>query len=169
MVFSLAAIAVPIAFIVVIYPHHAGDPVHVVSYSADLRQVSTLAPFPVEAPQGLSPMWRPTSDGYTPTPDDATWHIGFVTPLGAYAALEQTSGSAQPLLDADAAGVSPAGNVSINGVDWRRYTGGKHNALVRVMGPHDTVIVAGSAGLPELRDLAASLHIVTAPGAGATS
>lgn len=171
MVISLVVIAVPIAFIVVIYPHHNANPVHVVSYAEDLPQVASVAPFPVRAPEGLSPMWRATSDTYAaPAANDTTWHIGFVTPLGKYAALEQTTGSARPLLDADASGVSADGSVTIDGSVWTSYAGNGHEALVRALGPHDTLVLAGSAGQPELRELAAALRTVKGPaGAPAAS
>lgn len=96
-------------------------------------------------PNGLPSSWRATSVRFEPTP--LSLHIGFVTPADKYAALEETTGDASSLLRA----------LGVRGGGPERQTKKGEIALVITHG-RATAVVTGSAGLVELRALAASLR-----------
>lgn len=168
MVLSLAVIAVPIAVALVIEPSKSGDPVHVIdaaSYQTTLGAARQSEPFTVLAPSGLPANWRLTSAYYQPSGATAAdWHLGYLTPSGGYASLEQTTEPLASFLNDQHSDASPNTAVQITGATpnvWQRYTGTTPTGLRTLLfhtDAKDTVIVAGSATLTELEQLAADLH-----------
>ena len=81
-----------------------------------------------------------------------TWHIGFVTPDGSYAAVEQSDGPAPAFLDDFVAGATRSAGVTISGAPWQRLEGGKPEPRALVLRGHGvTTMVTGSASFAELR------------------
>jgi hypothetical protein len=168
MMLSLAVIAVPIAVVLIIKPSKAGDPVHVidsVSYETQLGAARQSEPFAVLAPSSLPASWKLTSEYYQlPGAAAADWHLGYLTPSGGYASLEQTTQSVARFLSDQHSDASPNTAVQIAGATpevWQRYTGTTPSGLSTVLFQTDaksSVIVAGSAPLAELEQLAAALH-----------
>ncbi|AXI79246.1 DUF4245 domain-containing protein [Peterkaempfera bronchialis] len=158
MILSLLVVGGVAAVVYIFIPHSEGDPVRTVPYTVELATARRAAPYPVLAPQGLPAQWRATSVRYSA--DDgghATWHLGFVTPSGSYAAVEQSDDSADGVLRAQVKGGKPDGSASVGGEDWDRYQGEPYRALVRESGGATTV-VTGSASYRELAQLAQALH-----------
>ncbi|MGF1431548.1 DUF4245 domain-containing protein [Kitasatospora sp. LaBMicrA B282] len=139
-------------------PHsNEGDPVRVVDYSAALASAKRAAPYPVLAPEGLSAQWRATSVSYQVDPDGhAGWHLGFVTPAGKYASVEQSNEPKADLLKTVVAGYAPDGSATIAGQDWSRYQGDTYRGLTVATG-QATTLIAGSASYQELDQLAQAL------------
>ncbi|WP_280687795.1 MULTISPECIES: DUF4245 domain-containing protein [unclassified Kitasatospora] len=139
-------------------PHSSnGDGVRVVDYSAALASAKRAAPYPILAPAGLSDQWRATSVSYDVDPDGhAGWHLGFVTPDGKYAAVEQSNEPKPDLLKSVVSGYAPDGSASIAGQDWSRYQGDHYRGLTVATGPA-TTLVTGSASYQELDQLAQAL------------
>ncbi|MFF7632596.1 DUF4245 domain-containing protein [Kitasatospora sp. NPDC008050] len=140
-------------------PHSTdGDPVHVVDYSAALASAKRAAPYPIAAPEGLSDKWRATSVTYQPSDADghAGWHLGFVTPDGKYAAVEQSNEPKFDLLKSVVAGYEPDGSAAIAGQDWSRYQGDRYRGLTVTSGSA-TTLITGSASYQELDELAQAL------------
>ncbi|WP_327068680.1 DUF4245 domain-containing protein [Kitasatospora sp. NBC_01250] len=140
-------------------PHSTdGDPVHVVDYSAALASAKRAAPYPIAAPEGLSDKWRATSVTYQPSDAEghAGWHLGFVTPDGKYAAVEQSNAPKADLLKSIVTGYAPDGSATIAGQDWSRYQGDSYRGLTVTSGS-DTTLVTGSASYQELGELAQAL------------
>jgi hypothetical protein len=168
MLFSLAVIAVPIAVVLAIEPSKPGDPVHVIdaaSFQSTLAAARQAEPFTVLAPTGLPSSWRLTSAYYQPPGATAgDWHVGYLTPSGGYASLEQVTEPLAAFLTDQHSDASPNTAVQIAGATpdiWQRYTGTKPSGLRTIMYHTDsksTVIVAGSASLAELEQLAKALH-----------
>lgn len=168
MMLSLAVIAVPIAVALAIKPSKAGDPVHVVdaaSFQTTLGAARQSEPFTVVAPSGLPAGWRLTSAYYQPSGAMAAdWHLGYLTPGGGYATLEQTTEPLVSFLNDQHSDASPNTAVQIPGATpdvWQRYTGTTPTGLRTILFHTDaksTVLVAGSASLAELEKLAANLH-----------
>ena len=110
------------AIIVVAVPvPHAAEPV-TISYSGDLAALARLAPYPAVAPAGLPASWQPVSSGLAVGGANGagtvTWQLGFMTPDGALAALEETNASAAAFIrrmtnDGTAAGPGPAGRADL--------------------------------------------------------
>jgi hypothetical protein len=87
------------------------------------------------------------------------FHIGFVTPAGDYAAVEESDGPQAGYL-VTLLGKTPKGlgDVRVGAVSWRSVRGADGRlALIRPSSP-PSVVVTGTAALPELVTLAVSLR-----------
>jgi hypothetical protein len=117
------------------------------------------ASYDVLGPVGLSQQWRATSVRSPREDGGLTWHIGFVTPRGDYAGLEQTDGpTPRDFINRFAEESRVTGDVRIAGRTWQRREGGKPEPRALVMqGKASTVVVAGNARWAELEALAGSL------------
>jgi hypothetical protein len=168
MVLSLAVVAVPIAVVLVIEPSKGGNPVHVVdtaSYQSALSAARGAEPFAVLAPAALPGGWKLTSAYYQPAGSGpADWHLGYLTPSGGYAALEQTTEPLSAYLTDQHSDAAAVGAVHVAGATpdvWQHYTGTTPSGLRTLLCSQtgkSTVIVAGSATLAELEQLAVALH-----------
>src|ERR1700743_184186 len=73
-----------------------------ISYLSDLAGMNRNAPYQVVAPAGLPASWSPVNSGVAVGGANGTgtvtWRLGYVTPSGAFAALEQTHPAAGPLI-----------------------------------------------------------------------
>jgi hypothetical protein len=157
---SLAVVGVIIVPLWLLIPHHTAQRVTVIDYSTALNQAERLSAHQVLAPAGLPATWRATSvstSGGSGGP--VVFHLGFVTPAGDYAALEESNGSRDGYLTTLLGKTAkPLGDVRVGAASWRsvRGTDGRV-ALVGPAGPL-TVVVKGTARLSELTAFAASLH-----------
>ncbi|MFB7665216.1 DUF4245 domain-containing protein [Kitasatospora sp. NPDC056138] len=157
MVLSMAAIGVVVAVGYAFLPHDGGDGVHVVDYRSSLASAKRAAPYPLLGPEGLSDKWRATSVEYKQDAKGAaTWHLGFVTPSGDYAAIEQSNGNRDQVIADAVSGGQPDGNASVDGKEWERYQGSRYRGLTVQTGSATTV-VTGSASYQELSELAQAL------------
>ena len=160
MVRSLAVVAVIIVPLWLLIPHHTHQHVTVIDYSAALSETRRVSTLPVLAPAGLPARWRPTSvssSGGSGQP--VTFHLGYVTPAGDYAALEESDRPAAGYL-VSLEGKTPTllTPVRVGPTSWRQVRGTDGRlALVAPPAPM-TVVVKGTASLAELTSLAASLR-----------
>ena len=139
---------------------HPDSVVHRFDYSGVFDQAREQAHYDVLAPIGLPDSWVPTSARTTRAGTAVTWHVGFVTPDDAYAALEQSDGSPAAFVRQFSGGGKRAGSVVIGSATWRRLEGGDPEPRALVLERDNvTTVVAGSAGWGELRELAASLQV----------
>ena len=120
------------------------------------------ADYAVLAPEGLSAQWRATSARFETMPSSGgrpVWHLGLVTPGNGYAGLEQTDGDAARFVRDVVDGAQPVGESTIAGQTWQQYGPGANGFRSLVLAqPSSTVIITGSAALPELEQLAGSLR-----------
>jgi Protein of unknown function (DUF4245) len=170
MILSMTLIVLPILAVFWLMPSNASStPVSVVSaseYQAMLSAARTNLPFTALSPTGLSAGWQLTSDEYEPAGESAAdWHLGYLTPSGKYAVLEQTTESIAEFLDGESSDATQAGTVQVAGSSWQEYTGTSPAALATLLFREDTTktgtsleVVAGSAPMSELRTLASSLQ-----------
>ena len=159
--------------VVTIPAPHAAEPV-TVSYRADQDRLARLAPYPAVAPHGLPASWRPVSSGLTVGGANGagtvTWALGYMTPDGLLASLEETnadpavfvrrmtnSGTALPPSQQAPSSVPPS---SVNGQAWNLSAtpARGQRSMYRTSPAGFTLVVTGNATWPELRQLAASLH-----------
>lgn len=157
MVLSMIAV-IGVALVAYVFtPHSGGDGVHVVDYGSALASAKRAAPYQVLAPEGLSDKWRATSVSYSKSSDGrASWHLGFVTPTGHYAAVEQSDAPKDTLLATAVTGYKPDGSSTVAGQDWARFQGAKYRGLSEATGTATTV-VTGTASYDELGQLAQAL------------
>ncbi|MFF2074458.1 DUF4245 domain-containing protein [Kitasatospora sp. NPDC058162] len=161
MVLSMLAVGFVVWIGYLFLPHDANsDPVHVVAYKVEAASAKRAAPYPLLAPEGLSDKWRATSVSYTPADINNgkgnAWHLGFVTPSGQYAAVEQADVPREKLLADKVAGAQPDGTSDTAGRTWDRVQGEKARALTVQTGSATTMIT-GTASYQEMAELAQAL------------
>ncbi|WP_324607635.1 DUF4245 domain-containing protein [Streptomyces sp. NRRL WC-3742] len=161
MVLSMLAVGVVVGTGYLFLPHDAkGDGVRVVSYTVEASTAKRAAPYPVLAPQGLSDKWRATSVSYRAAAlgegKGNAWHLGFVTPSGQYAAIEQSDLPREAMVADKVAGGKPDGTSEVAGRTWDRVQGDKARALT-VQNGGGTTLLTGTASYKELAELAQSL------------
>ncbi len=155
------------AVIVVAIPApHAAQPV-TVSYAADQATLARLAPYPALAPAGLPASWQPVASSLTVGGANGagtvTWQLGFATPDGALATLEESNAAAAGFIRrmTNDGTVLPA--IDLNGRAWSRSdtpTRGQRS-LYRTGAAGLVLVVTGNASWAQLSRLAASLRPVT--------
>jgi hypothetical protein len=131
-------------------------------YQSDLAGLTAIAPYQVQAPQGLPPQWFPTStrlSGQARGP--VSWHLGFFTARKEYAALEEsneTPDGAGNFVDRMTSQGHPDGTTQVAGATWDRTfrPDKKQRSLVRRL-PGLTLVITGTASYDELAVLAGSL------------
>jgi hypothetical protein len=156
---SLAVVGVVIVPLWFIIPHHSKQHVTVIDYSTALSETRRVSAHPVLAPQGLPASWRATSVSSTGgSGRPIVFHLGFVTPAGDYAAVEESDGPAAAyLVTLEGKAPQSLAPVAVGAAQWRQLRGADGRlALVSPSTPM-TVVVKGTAKLAELTTLAASL------------
>lgn len=168
----LSLLVVGVLVMLVAQPWNRPEPV---VRNVDWRPVGVAfagqAGFPVLAPTPLPAGWQATSVRIEPTVDGRTaWHVGWTTANGQYAALEQSDTADVRYVATHTGAGSPTGAAyNAGGRSWQRLVsaGDDTRSLVhaRDLSGERTVtyIVTGSAGWPELEQLASSLVVVAAP------
>lgn len=163
MVRSMAVVLLFVAGLVLVVQRQHRDPVQTVEIAAPVAKARQVAAYPVLAPTGLGPGWRPTSVRLSrPAGQDepaVALHVGYVTPGGEYAALEESDAPDRArFVDAQTGGGAGQGSEMIGGAAWERYAADRptRRSLVLRRGS-SVVVVTGTAGFDELRTLAASL------------
>jgi hypothetical protein len=166
------------AVVVVAIPApHAAEPV-IVSYRGDLVTLARLAPYPAVAPAGLPASWQPVSSGLTVGGANGagtvTWQLGYATPDGSLASLEETNASAGAFvrrMTNDGTVLAPSqlapsqlAPARLDGRTWNlSATPARGQRSMYVTSPAGfTVVVTGNATWAELRELAASLRPLAA-------
>ncbi|WP_406202662.1 DUF4245 domain-containing protein [Kitasatospora sp. NBC_01560] len=161
MVLSMLAVGVVVWIGYLFLPHDAnGDGVHTKEYRVAAASAKRAAPYPLLSPEGLSDRWRATSVSYDPASlgrgKGNAWHLGFVTPSGQYAAIEQSDVARDVLLGETVADGKADGTSEVAGQSWERLQGPKTRALTIQSGSATTVLT-GTASYEELAELAQAL------------
>ncbi|PNV32933.1 DUF4245 domain-containing protein [Streptomyces sp. DH-12] len=159
MVLSLALIVLAAGVVWLFLPRTGGEPeVKRVDYRIDLLTARRAASYPVVAPEGLPKAWKPTSVRYRAA-EDESWHLGFRTPDGEYAAVEQSVGKRTAFIEDKTQRAEPTGATQrIDGKTWTRYEGERYDALVLEDTPGSTTVVTGTASFGELTKMAEALR-----------
>ena len=157
------------AIIVVAVPMpHAAEPV-TISYASDLAALARLAPYPAVAPVGLPAGWQPVSSGLTlggaNGAGTVTWSLGFMTPDGALASLQESNAGAAAFvrrMTNDGNPNSARAPARLNGQTWSLTATPSRGqrSMYRISATGFTVVVTGNASWSDLRELAAALHLV---------
>ena len=154
------------AVVVVAIPApHAAEPV-TTSYRGDEAKLTRLAPYPAVAPSGLPASWQPVSSGLAVGGANGvgtvTWQLGYMTPDGSLASLEETNASARAFVRRMTNDGTPLAPARLDGRTWSlSATPSRGQRSMYVTSPAGfTVVVTGNATWAELRELAASLRPV---------
>ena len=151
---------------------HATQP-GTVSYRADLARLARLAPYPALAPAGLPGSWQPVASALTVGGANGagtvTWQLGFMTPDGLLATLEESNAPAAGFIRRMTNDGTARPSIDLNGQTWSLSgTPSRGQRSLYLTGASGlVVVVTGNASWAQLRQLAASLHRVT-PQAGIT-
>jgi hypothetical protein len=148
--------------IVAVPMDHASSPT-TVSYRGDLATMTRSAPYQVLAPAGLPVSWSPVDSGVAAGGANGagtvTWRLGFVTPSGTFAALEETNAAAAEFIRRMTTSGTPRPPVTIGGQTWAASVNtGRGQRSLAVTRAGVTLVVTGNAGWAQLRTLAASLR-----------
>jgi hypothetical protein len=160
---SLGVVLAAVAVILLITLRSHPAAVKVVDASEARQAARVEAKFSAEEPAGLSTRWRLTSARFEPaivSPIGADiWHLGWVTPLNRYAALEQSDGPATLLVRTVLDGARRTGSGSGPFAGWQRWSGSPSSwqAYVLPVGS-STLVIFGSASDAELAQLVSSLQ-----------
>ncbi len=160
MVLSLAVVLGIVLALVLMVPRVNGVTQPPVDVTLGARAAAAEVEFTPAVPAGLPDGWRATSVRTTrSTADVITWHAGYQTPGGQYAALEQGKDAPTAWVAQQTNHGQADGSQQVAGQTWQRYAGGRavQNSLVRTSGAV-TTIVTGTASFDELAVLAASLR-----------
>jgi hypothetical protein len=165
MALSLGIVLGIVLLVVLLFPrahYNAVKPIAASELTQTIASAQRVAPYHVVVPARLPSTWQPTSARVS-GPDDrhvVQLHIGYYTPAGAYAALEESNGSRVPFIELETAHGKFMGQLTIGSVAWeKRYSANqKERSLNLLMSDGATVIVTGSAQYDELAQLAASLR-----------
>jgi hypothetical protein len=152
------------AIIVAVPLQHAAEPV-AAGYQGDLARLTRTAGYTPFAPAGLPPQtWTPVSSslavGGANGPGTVTWHLGYATPSGGLASLEETSAAAAAFVRRMTNSGTPLPAERIAGRTWSASVtpARGQRSLYRTPPGGPTLVVTGTATWPELRALAASLR-----------
>lgn len=135
------------------------SPVDEVDYTRTVEFARGQAGFDLLAPARLPEGWRATSVDFVPG-EEGRWHLGMLTDEGQYVGLEQSTASAESMVqthvDPEAARGGP---VTVEGERWRTWTDDSGDlALVRSTGDTTTLVVGHDVPQAELRAFAAALR-----------
>jgi Protein of unknown function (DUF4245) len=144
---------------------HAAEPV-TISYRSDLAKLARLAPYPPLAPTGLPITWQPVSSGLAVGgangPGTVTWRLGYMTPDGSLASLEESNASTAGFIRRMTNSGTVLAPVHLDGRSWNLSAtpsrGQRSMCFTSAAG--FTVVVTGNATWAQLRELATSLRPV---------
>jgi len=149
------------ALLIVMTPRPVTQVGVTVSYRGDLTKLRRVAPHAVLAPIGLPPGWRPVSSRLAVVPGGpVSWHLGFVTPSGLMASVEESSERPASFIRR----MTNNGNILPRGWSagawWaRRWRPDKdQRSMYRSAVGAFTIVVTGTSGWRELSVLANSLR-----------
>jgi Protein of unknown function (DUF4245) len=149
--------------IVAVPMDHASSPT-TISYHADLAAMTRAAPYPVVAPAGLPQSWSPVNSGVAVGGANGagtvTWRLGYATPSGTFAALEETNAAAAAFIRRMTNGGTAQAPVQASGRTWSASENSERGQRsLAVTSPAGvTLVVTGNASWVQLHTLAASLR-----------
>jgi hypothetical protein len=160
---ALVCLLLIIVAIVVVPADQASAPT-TISYHADLAVMTHKAPYQVVAPSGLPAAWSPVNSGVAVGGANGagtvTWRLGYVTPSGSFAALEETNATAAPFIRRMTNSGTPQPPVQAGGRSWSASENSERGqrSLAVTTPAGVTLVVTGNASWSQLKTLAASLH-----------
>ena len=164
---ALGCLLAAVVVVVAIPAPHAAEPV-TIGYRGDEAKLARLAPYPAVAPVGLPASWQPVSSGLAVGGANGagtvTWQLGYMTPDGALASLEETNANASAFVRRMTNDGTPLAPTRLDERTWSlSATPSRGQRSMYLTSPAGfTVVVTGNATWAELRQLAASLRPIAA-------
>jgi hypothetical protein len=160
MVRSMAVVLVVVAAILLVTWRPKPDAVKPVDPATAVTLATLQKDFPPLIPQGLPSGWVITSARFEPTAKSSgrpVFHLGYVTPSGQYAQVEESTAISSGFLDESTDHGVVGGTRQVDGHAWQYWSGDQRQSLVNVDATH-AVVVSGTGGVDEVSALAASLQ-----------
>jgi len=160
MVRSMAVVLVVVAAILLVTLRPKPDAVKPVDPATAVTLATMQKEFPPVFPQGLPSGWVITSARFEPTAKSGgrlVFHLGYVTPSGQYAQVEESTAISSGFLDESTDHGVAGGTRQVSGHTWQYWSGDKRQSLVNVDATH-AVVVSGTGGVDEVAALAAALQ-----------
>jgi hypothetical protein len=163
---TLVVIVVIVVGVLLLIPRSNQVVQPAVDVAAAANGAAGQAGFALSVPAGLPDGWRSTSARLQRNTDGVqTWHVGWVTPSGRYAGMEQAGSPTREWEDTQVTDGREQGTVEAGGVTWlvrSRTDRGITSWVLRGQGR--TTIVTGTAQRDELAALATALAPSLLPG-----
>ncbi|MEV5568422.1 DUF4245 domain-containing protein [Spirillospora sp. NPDC052269] len=159
---AIVACLLMVGVIYLITPRSNKDLLPTVDYGSQSWALAHNGPYRAWGPQELPVGWRATSARLTGLGEKGKpvqWHLGFITPSGQYAALEESNEKAGDYVPRMTNSKAAIGTRDVSGVTWNTYfrRDKKANSLARTLPDGVSVVVTGTADYDELAILAAAL------------
>ncbi|MCP2336692.1 DUF4245 domain-containing protein [Actinomadura rupiterrae] len=159
---AIAACLLLVGVIFIITPRSNKELLPTVDYGSQEWALAHSGPYQAWGPKGLPAGWRATSarlHGLGEKGKPVAWHLGFVTPSGQYAALEESNEKAKDYVPRMTNSKAAIGTRAVAGITWDTYyrRDKKANSLARTLKDGVSIVVTGTATYDELAVLAASL------------
>jgi hypothetical protein len=131
------------------------------------REASRELGFLPSVPAGLSGWTVTTATVRRSWGGMLTWHLGFVTPQGTYAGVDQTDQGSQAWVKGMSASGDEVGFVEIDGRSWEHLYQGERDITTLVLRDSGriTLITAKFGGVGDAEKLIRSLPVATFSGA----
>lgn len=154
---------IPLAAIVIVYvvlTQPGKQPTNTVNPGPDFRYASSAAGVTYPRPAGLPEHWRATHSKVSRSGSNGPLQleVGYLTPANQYAQLVESTRPVGQVLKKTVKGRKAQGSVGIDGTKWARYRTGRGEIALAGSVGRISVVVTGSAKLPELRTLLTALR-----------
>jgi hypothetical protein len=161
MVRTLVVIVGLVALVVLLVPRPNEVAMPTVDVASAAQAGVAAAGFPVSVPRDLPEGWTPTSARVQRGTDGVmTWHLGYVTPSGLYAGVEQAAGATGAWEDRQVTDGREAGTRVIDGRTWIMRGRPDRGIISMVLRQENlTTVVTGRATQAELDELATALPL----------
>jgi hypothetical protein len=160
MIRSLLVVGAIVVVIVLIVPRPSSVSQPPVDVVGTAQGAASDAHFTLAVPQGLPVDWKPTAASLLTSVDDVqTWHVGYQTSSGQYAAVEQAKDVTTNWVRNNSGGGTAVGQQVVGTTTWTQLL--HKNRLQRSLLLNDgalTYLVTGTASWSELAQLAESLR-----------
>jgi len=162
MVASTVVVVALVALLVALVPRPNAVPIHEVDVAAAAQRAGRELGFDPALPQGLPAGWVATSADVRHSADGVTtWHVGYVTPSGNYASIEQAAWVTKQWEDIMDSGGTPRRPevVTVDGTLWeQRYKDVRDvTALIHRGKSRTTMVTSKIDGLAGAEVLARSI------------
>ncbi len=159
MTYSMIALLVPIALMVVLYRFLGGESPTVVNAAATYADAQSRAHWQVLQPRPVPAGWKATSAATAPENGSLTLRVGYIGPSGAFVQVTESGAPSDGVVNEALGGTPrPAGSTRIGGRDWQQYTGAHGERALVLLEPKRTAVLAGRAADAQLAAFAAALQ-----------
>ena len=164
MVRSLALVLLVVGVILFITWRPKPDSVKPVDPAVAVTLVTMQKDFPPLVPAGLPEGWVITSARFEPTAKSQgrpVFHLGYVTPSGNYAQVEESSSTSAGFLAESTDHGAATTSRQVGAITWQQWDSDKRHSLVFADSAY-SVVVSGTAMQDEIDALAGALQTPSA-------